>query len=133
MNTHLVTPESSLLNELLSRNLHGSHEPFSPQYNIKETNDEYKLELAVPGYVKEDFQINVEDKSLVIKVANEITREENYLQKEFDRVNFEKKFDLSDKINTEKIEASYENGILSLSLPKKEEARVKPPKLIEIK
>ena len=133
MNTHLVTPESSLLNELLSRNLHGSHEPFSPRYNIKETNDEYKLELAVPGYVKEDFQINVEDKSLVIKVANEITREENYLQKEFDRVNFEKKFDLSDKINTEKIEASYENGILSLSLPKKEEARVKPPKLIEIK
>jgi len=133
MNTHYAAPRSSLLDELLSGKLNNFQATGFPKYNIIETNDQYQLELAVPGYNKEDFQINLNDKSLTIKVTIEITQEEKYLKKEFGKCDFEKKFNLSNKINAEKIEASYENGILSLSLPKKEEARVKPPKLIEIK
>jgi HSP20 family protein len=135
MITRFVTPGSSLLDELLSQSLsgHKANVNHSPKFNIQETNDEFFVELAVPGYSKNDFQINVEDKQLIIKVEQELTDESNYLKKEFSKYNFEKKFTLSEKIDAENIKASYEFGILSLSLPKKEEARVKPPKLIEIK
>jgi len=135
MITRLETPGSSLLDELLSQNLSGHKATVnhSPKYNIKENNDEFFVELAVPGYSKNDFQINVEDKQLIIRVELESKDESNYLKKEFSKYNFEKKFTLSEKIDAENIKASYEFGILSLSLPKKEEARVKPPKLIEIK
>lgn len=135
MITRFVTPGTSLLDELFAYNHSGTEKQVnhSPKYNIKETNDEFLLELAVPGYKKEDFFINVEDKHLVVRVDLDLADEYKYLQREFSRYNFEKKFTLSDKIDAENIKASYEFGILTLSLPKKEEARVKPPKLIEIK
>ncbi|MFW5761539.1 MAG: Hsp20/alpha crystallin family protein, partial [Cyclobacteriaceae bacterium] len=93
MITRFVTPGTSLLNELFSQNYPNRHNQVNqtPKYNIKENSDEYKLELAVPGYKKEDFHINVEDKQLIIKVDLEMNDEQKYLQREFTRYNFEKK------------------------------------------
>ncbi len=106
-----------------------------PKVNIKETADAFIVEMAVPGLKKSDFQINIDNQSLSIstetKEENE-HKEENYTRREFGYSSFKRTFTLPESVNDEKINASYNEGILSILLPKKEEAIQKPARSIKV-
>ena len=108
-----------------------------PSANIRETNENYEVEIAAPGMNKNDFSVELEGNKLTIRSErkNEWQNNENerYLQKEFSYQSFQRTFNLAKEVvDIEKIEAHYENGILKLLIPKKEEAKQKPPRLIQI-
>lgn len=106
-----------------------------PALNIKETKDEFEIELAAPGYNKKDFEVTIDDGCLNISAKKEETKEEkdeNYTRKEFSYASFERSLKLPDSIADEKIKAKYDNGILKFRLAKKEEAKKQKPKVIEI-
>jgi HSP20 family protein len=97
-----------------------------PPVNIVESKDAYELELSVPGRNKEDFHVNVEKGLLTISFEKkeEVKNEDiKTVRKEFGYQSFKRSFSLDDKIDTEKIQAKYENGILKFLLPKKELAK----------
>lgn len=97
-----------------------------PAVNILESDTHYTLELAAPGIQKEDFNITIEDNRLVISVEKESQHEEStegkVTKREFNYQSFKRSFSLSDEINQDGIKASYNNGILTVELTKKEEA-----------
>jgi HSP20 family protein len=108
-----------------------------PSVNIRENKDSYSIELAAPGLKKEDFNITVEKDQLIVEAAIENSSEEssedgNYTRKEFSYGSFKRSFHLSEKINSENIKATYENGILNIELDKREEAKDKAPRNISI-
>jgi HSP20 family protein len=109
----------------------------TPSVNVSEDNDNVILEVAAPGLDKKDFNVAVEKDQLIISASKEAQTEDKeegkWTRKEFNYQSFKRSFHLSDKIETEKIEAEYHNGILKLVLPKKEEAKPKAPATIEIK
>ena len=106
-----------------------------PAVNIKENNEAFVLELAIPGMKKSDFTIDVENKILSIssevKSENEETND-NYTRREFGYSSFKRTFTLPDSVESDKVKASYKDGILLVTLPKREEAKQKPAKRIEI-
>jgi HSP20 family protein len=98
-----------------------------PPVNIVEKADSYQLEVAVPGLEKADFNIKLEGQILTISAAKkEETKAENdkVVRKEFSSKAFKRSFTLDEKIESSSIGAKYENGILTLHLPKKEEVKV---------
>lgn len=103
-----------------------------PAANIKETEEGFKLELAIPGLEKKDVKINLENNVLSISSENVNQSEENYSRKEFAYQTFSRSFSLPKSVNVEKIKADHKNGILNISLPKKEEAKVKLSREIKI-
>jgi HSP20 family protein len=98
-----------------------------PQTNIHETPDAYHLELVVPGRSKEDFKIQVEQGLLTVSFEKkeETTQNDDYktIRREFDFKSFKRSFSVDDKIAVDGIQAKYENGVLKLLLPKKEETK----------
>ena len=107
----------------------------SPSTNILENENEYKIELAVPGLNKEDFSINLDQDTLTIEAKNEektTAENEKYIKREFNYMAFKRNFTLPDTVNTNDIKAQYENGVLSIVLPKKEEAKPLPARIINI-
>lgn len=108
----------------------------APSVNIVEDENNYRVEIAAPGLNKEDFEINVENGLLKIaahKENKETVEEDNYIRREFNYTAFNRSFQLPDTVDMESIGANYENGVLTLTLPKLEEAKAKPVKVIEIK
>ncbi len=107
-----------------------------PSVNIKENTDEYIVEVAAPGFDKKDFNIEVENDTLIIssekKVKTEEKDDERVTKREFSYQSFTRSFALPVLVEREKIKAKYDNGILNILIPKKEEAKPKPPKRIEI-
>lgn len=106
-----------------------------PAVNIKENADEFFLEIAVPGMKKSDFNIDVENKILSISSENKEEHEEqkeNYTRREFGYSSFKRTFTLPDAIESDKISAQYKDGILIVHLPKREEAKEKPAKRINV-
>jgi len=112
-----------------------------PATNILEKNDVFKIELQLPGFKKEDVQLNYHENILTVKVElpennneeeNQKEDEFNYERREFGVYKFERKFRVPKTIDAEKIGAHFENGILELVLPKKEEALEKAPVDIKI-
>jgi len=107
----------------------------SPAVNIKETENLFDLELAAPGLTKKDFNIEVNEDVLTIsfekKEENE-ANEENYKRREFGFQSFRRSFTLPETVNADKIQAKYDNGVLTLALPKKPEAQPEPVKTIKI-
>ncbi len=97
--------------------------------NIMETETAYEMKLAAPGLKKEDFKINVDRNVLHIsyehKEENEKSSEGKWIRKEFKMQTFRRSFTLNDKINVGDISAAYNDGILSITLPKKELAAPK--------
>lgn len=94
--------------------------------NIRETEKEYVLELAAPGMNKEDFSVNLENNLLTVsgeKKEEKTAEGEKLIRKEFKAQSFKRSFTLDDKINEEGITAQYVNGVLTLTLPKKEEVK----------
>lgn len=106
-----------------------------PAANIIEQNESFSLEIAAPGLKKEDFRINLENNILTICAdLNDEKREEgkNYTRKEFYYGSFSRAFTLPKTVDLDKIKADYENGILKVNLPKKDEARFELKKEIPI-
>lgn len=108
-----------------------------PAVNIKETDTEFTLELAVPGKKKEDFSIEIDRNVLTIASETKTEKEQKdqngrYTRREYSYNSFSRSFTLPQTINAENINASYQDGVLHVTLPKKEEALPKPKRLIEI-
>lgn len=107
----------------------------TPSVNIKENEDGYTVELAAPGLLKEDFKVNVEKDLLTISAEVKTESEEKtdkYTRKEFAYGSFKRTFTLPNTVESDKIDAKYENGVLNVVIPKKEEAKPKPARAIEI-
>lgn len=105
--------------------------------NVRDTGKSYEMSLVAPGLRKEDFKLNVTEDSLTISYEqkeeqNDENKDEGWLRKEYRMQSFSRNFALDDSVDINKISASYDNGILHLSLPKKEIAR-KLSKSIEVK
>ncbi len=97
-----------------------------PAANVVENTNEYKLSLAVPGMKKSDFKIDVDGNLLTVSAEIEEKKEEKkeeFTREEYNFSSFTRSFTLPDEVNREKIEAVYEDGVLKLYLPKKEEAK----------
>lgn len=103
-----------------------------PPVDIYETDNEYVLKADMPGVSKENIEITFNNNELEINgtVDDAYTASDNLTYREFTLCNYNRKFLVSDKINVEGITASLENGVLTITLPKREEAK---PKKIEIK
>ncbi len=100
----------------------------TPKVNIYETEKAYKLEMAVPGLSKKDISINVDNDILTITADSE-PQERDYLRQEFHYGKFSRKFNLSEDIDQEGIKAAFSNGILEITLSKKEVVIEKPKKI----
>jgi len=107
-----------------------------PSVNVKETDEAFELELAAPGMKKNDFKVELDNNILKISSEKENrkeNKEDDYSRREFFYQSFCRSFRLPEnKVEAGKITATYKDGILFLSLPKKEEAKVKPLRMIEI-
>jgi HSP20 family protein len=108
-----------------------------PSVNIKESNDDFEVEVAAPGFTKNDFRIELNHDLLTIssekEVENETKEGQIFSLREFSYQSFSRSFTLPNTADSEKISARYENGILKVVIPKKEEVKTKPVKSIEIK
>ncbi len=96
-----------------------------PPVNITEKKEIYLVELSAPGYVKADFNIKLDNNILTVSTEQKeekVTESEKQIRKEFAEKPFKRSFTLNEKIETEHIVARYENGILQIDLPKKENA-----------
>ena len=128
-----------LFNNFFKNDYHEAHAKncsSQPASNVFETENEFKLEVLLPGYKKKDVQINYQNNLLTIKVENEAKEEKaeayKYAHREFGAANFEKQYRIPKSVNDEKISAKFENGVLNIELPKKEEALEKAPVDIKI-
>lgn len=107
-----------------------------PAVNIAEKDELFQLEMIIPGFKKDEVQIELDQD--VLTIASEVTQEsdeqtEQFTRKEFIKQSFKRSFNLPDTVNHESIEANYEDGILSITLPKKEEALPQPKRMIALK
>ena len=106
-----------------------------PAVNIKEDEKKYSLELAIPGINKNDLKIDMKED--VITISSEVKKEseennDGYKRKEFSYSSFSRSFYVPENVNKEKIEASYKDGVLYVTLPKEDEQKSKISKTIEI-
>ena len=128
----------ALMNDIFKPDWFGGMENLNsnvPAVNILENETGFELELAIPGFKKDDFNVEIDDNVLTISSelkSKKENNEDNYTRREFSYTSFKRAFTLPETIDEAKINANYENGILRLSLPKKEEALPKPKRLIEI-
>ncbi len=107
-----------------------------PAVNVKETDNEFIIDVAVPGMNKNDFNINFQNNVLTVsseKKDEKQDKNENYSRREFSYQSFQRSFTVSENaIDSEKINAKYHEGILHITLPKREEVKPKPLREIKI-
>lgn len=120
-----------------------------PAVNVIEHNDGFRIEVAAPGLKKEDFKLNLTHNNLTISAYREERSEqpadgasqenqngqsspEKYARREFSYTSFQRTFMLPTAADADQIRANYEDGVLKIEIPKREEAKVKPPRQIEI-
>ena len=130
-------PLSDMVNNLFDNDLGDFFgKRFSdPAANIIESNEAFMLDVAAPGMKKDDFKINLENNILNISAEFEDQKREegrNYTRKEFYYGSFNRAFTLPKTIDLESIKADYEDGILKITLPKKQDANVDIKKEIKI-
>ncbi|NLI72247.1 MAG: Hsp20/alpha crystallin family protein [Bacteroidales bacterium] len=109
-----------------------------PSVNVKENDNEFGIEVAAPGFDKDDFKIEVHNDTLTISSEKQEEEKESdesacYTKREFSYQAFTRSFTLPESADGDKVEAAYKKGILTVTIPKKEEAKPKAPKVIEIK
>jgi HSP20 family protein len=143
-NGNFLNPFPAIFDDFLSRDLfdwnasnYSNSGTTLPAVNIKETADNFEVEMAAPGMNKEDFNVTLDGNVLTIsaerKAEKSNNQQEKYSRKEFYYESFQRKFSLPKEVVDEQdIQAKYENGLLRLIIPKKEEARPKPPRSIQI-
>lgn len=106
-----------------------------PAVNIKENEDNFIVQVAAPGKEKEDFKIELDNEVLSISSEDkQESKEENekFTRREFCYSSFRRVFQLPETVNNDEIKANYDKGILNIILPKREEAKVQPKRMIEI-
>jgi HSP20 family protein len=107
----------------------------SPSVNILEGKEDFRIQVAAPGLEKNDFRINLQNNVLTISSDKETSsevKEERFMRREFNFMQFSRSFSLPVSCDSEKINATYTNGVLSIVIPKKDEAREKPGREIAI-
>lgn len=133
------SPSSPILDRFFTRDLFDwagwSQDTTNPSVNIVETDDAFQVEMAAPGMKKENFHLELDNDTLTIqaevtKTDNEKT--ENFTRREFNYQSFKRSFYLPNTVEADQIKAVYKDGILGLTIPKKEEAKRKPVKTIKI-
>ncbi len=128
----------SVFDQLIYNQLtrHNLPEVKQPAVNISEDDLQFIIEFAVPGKDKTDFIIEAKDDVLSVSLETEHSDSDVtnlYYKKEFDYTSFQRNFNLPDSVATDKIKAAYKEGVLKLTLPKKEESVPQPKKLIAVK
>jgi HSP20 family protein len=109
-----------------------------PAVNVMETNDDFRIEVAAPGMKRDDFKVELDNNVLVISSEGESKRDEkenngSYTRREFSYQSFQRSFTLPvNKVEGDKIAARYVDGILQVTVPKREDAKIKPAKQISI-
>jgi HSP20 family protein len=144
-NGNLLPSIPSLLNDFFSDNwLDSSLSNWKssgstlPAVNVKETNDDFTIEVAAPGMKRDDFKVELDNHVLTISSQQQNSHEEkdqqgNYTRKEFSYQSFQRSFALPvDQVDGDNIAARYTDGILHITVPKKEHAKIKPAKQIQI-
>ena len=132
-----------LLNDFFTRDLYDWNQSnFSdtgttvPAVNIKENKESFEVEMAAPGMTKDDFKIHLDGNLLTISAEKSNETEQNdskYSKREFSYQSFQRSFTLSKEVvDSDKINAKYQDGLLKLLIPKKEEAKEKPPRMIQV-
>ena len=109
----------------------------TPSVNVVETENSYRVEVAAPGLEKKDFEVSIDNGFLNISARKEHEEEvqdgDKYMRREFNFTSFTRSFQLPDTVKADDIAANYENGVLKITLPKKEEAKIEAAKVIDIK
>lgn len=143
-NGNLAHSFPGLFDDFFTRNLfdwglsnHSNTGTTIPAINIKENADMYQVMVAAPGMQKEDFKIELNNNTLTIsseKKSEHDTKDGgHYSRKEFSYQSFQRTFELAKEVvDADNIRARYENGILYLHIPKREEVKQQPARLIEI-
>jgi HSP20 family protein len=141
---NLMPAMSNLFDDFFTRDLsnwgltnNSSTQTTIPAVNIRETNDNFEVEMAAPGMNKEDFKVELDGNQLTIysekKTEQRDNEETRYSRQEFSYESFQRSFTLpKDVVDVDKIEAHYTNGVLHLTIPKKEEVKKRPARMIEI-
>jgi HSP20 family protein len=132
-----VSPFNELVNEFLGRDIsqfmgHDELKRSMPSVNIVERVGQFELRLLAPGYAKEDLKIEVENDVLIIsaeKKTEDMSENDRFTRREFALQAFSRSFRLPEKVNSDGLHAAYVNGVLTVSIPKAEEAK---PKVREI-
>ncbi len=121
----LSAPFKGLLEDFFGSSLlNNDYASFVPGVNVSEYNNRYEIELSAPGFSKEDFKVELHKG--VLTISGEYKKEEEKSDKtvyrrEFNYGSFQRSFSVSDDINESAVDARYENGILKITMPKKEE------------
>lgn len=144
-NGNVIPSIPSLLNDFLANDWLSS--PFAnwrtsgatmPSVNVRETNDAFHIEVAAPGMKRDHFKVELDNNFLTISAEFEQKSEENkegegYTRREFSYQSFQRSFALPEnKVEGEKVAAKYVDGILHITVPKKEAAKAKPAKQIKV-
>jgi HSP20 family protein len=107
-----------------------------PSVNIKEGSDTFEVELAAPGFEKEDFKLELDNEILTIcsekNVENETKEGQQFTRREFSYQSFCRSFHLPNTVDSEGISAKYDKGVLHVVIPKKESAKEKPARKIDV-
>ena len=106
-----------------------------PEVNVIENAEEFKIDVAAPGLAKEDFKVDLHNNVLTISSEKEVRNleeKEKYVRREFSYSSFQRSFSLPESVNQEKISAQHKDGILTLVIPKRDEAKEKPKREIKI-
>jgi len=122
----------NFFNQLNSTSCNGNH----PAVNVSENDKEYSIEVAAPGIDRKAFNLEIENDVLTISTEKKENKEEqkkNFLRREFNYQSFKRSFQLPETIDQEQIKATHDAGILTLTLPKKEEVVQNAPRQIEVK
>lgn len=134
-----------VFNDLFDNEFLAKSSTTSPAINVIEKENEYNVQYAAPGMTKDDFKVSLdEEQNLVVEMSKQEEKTEDnekkekkdgvYLRREFSYSNFQQKLILPDDVDHEKISASVENGVLTVTLPKlKPEEQKKEVKMIEVK
>lgn len=120
--------------DMFNTRLANAANSFMPAVNIREDENAYFIELAAPGLDKKDFKLELDNDLLTISYEKQEEKEEKgeYTKREFSYQSFKRSFNLPKSVENNKIAAQYVDGVLNLEIPKKEEAKHKPARLIKI-
>lgn len=131
-------PFHGLINNLFDNNFFGmpvyEHAANTlPSVNLIDNTNDFVIELAIPGFKKTDFNIQIDVNLLSISMEKEVDYSStNFTRREFNYNSFKRTFNLPDSANVEKISAKYNEGILTITIPKREEAKPVPAKEIKV-
>ncbi len=119
----------TLFNTTLADAIGNDYTVSSPSVNVSEHDSHFLVQVAAPGLTKQDFKISLENDQLIISAEKKTDQDESngkFTRREFNFGSFKRSFHLDDSVNREGISAAYEDGVLKVTLPKKEDIAKKP-------